>query len=317
MTPPAAGCRTRSACRTRSSFGELRHVPPVGRWGCRRSRRCLRLRGGGGAVGLALLLRLLAVEPVGLQRVVQRRPAVTGTRGRRQRLGLLAGGTLRGGRPLGAEVGAVAVPVDLRPLELPGVRGVLTVRQIVLTGGAVVKAGCRELARGAGVVRLRDGELSRVGRVRRVVGLARRAARRGAEDVRADELAAVLRGVGTGMRGVELGPRERAGVLRSARTRPRELPAALRSVRPGTRELPCVLRSVAALAGNEPVFWDPLAPGRGNWPVFCCPLVPGRGNWPLSCASRRGIAGISVVAAGPWRSSTRGIREVCSASRSS
>lgn len=225
--------------------------------GCRRSRRCLRLRGGGGAVGLALLFRLLAVEPVGLQRVVQRRPAVTGTRGRRQRLGLLAGGTLRGGRPPGAEVGAVAVPVDLRPLELPGVRGVLTVRQIVLTGGAVVKAGCRELTRGAGVVRLRDGELSRVGRVRRIVGRAVRCA----EDVRADELAAVLRGVGAGTRGVELRPRERAGVRRSARTRTRELPAALRSVRTGTRELPCVLGAVATLPGELAGVLRPVGTG--------------------------------------------------------
>src|SRR5207253_1159974 len=107
------------------------------------------------AVGRLLLsLLLAAVEPVGLQRVVQRRTAVAGTR-RRQRLGLLVGRPLlrprRYGRPRGTEVGAVG----LGALELARGRGVLPARQGVLPGGAAVVTRHRELAGRAAVVGLR------------------------------------------------------------------------------------------------------------------------------------------------------------------
>lgn len=118
------------------------------------------LRRGGGGRSRLLLRRgavallpgavalLAAVEPVGLQRVVQRCTTVARAGRRRQRLRLLAGGPLlrtrRGRRPRGTEVALVAA--RLRALELPGAAGVRATGQRVLAGGAAVVARRGELA---------------------------------------------------------------------------------------------------------------------------------------------------------------------------
>lgn len=247
------------------------------------------------------------MEPVGLQRVVQRRTPVTGTGGRGQgpavsgalcgssvgvlTRGLLRNRSLRGRRTRGAEVVPALRATRLRALELAGDGRVLTARQAVLTGRAVVVA-------------LGGGEP--VGR-----GLAVRG-RLTAEDVRADEGSAVL------LRGGRLGPRELV-VLRGVLAEPGPVVLVLAGtgltvlagcvlvlpvlVLPVLALLPVLVlvlvpRVVLVLAGLGVLarVLRLVPTGRRGVEVGAGELGRGGGDWG---SPNRGTAGISAVEPGP------------------